>query len=120
MKKKKVKNSGLVYSTEHGKMCPGCGKPTNLCGCGKKSTPPNDGIVRIMKSTQGRKGKGVMLITGVPLNNLELKKLGKELKAKFGVGGSIKNGIIELQGDFRDKLVENLSQRGWKVKISGG
>ena len=115
------KGVGLVYSTEFGKMCPGCNKPTVKCICRKKqSIPKSDGIVRLMRETKGRRGKGVTLITGVPLDNEGLKKLAKFLKQKCGSGGSLKNGIIEIQGDHRDVLEKELGRLGYKVKRAGG
>lgn len=121
MKKKTQHNGSVVYSTEHGRMCPCCGKSQTSCECGnKKAKIQNDGVVRVGRSSQGRKGKGVMAISGVPLDSDGLKKLAKELKVKFGVGGSVKNGIIEIQGDFRETLVEELQKHGWVVKLSGG
>lgn len=112
---------GLVYSTEFGKMCPQCNKPMGKCICKKKSgIPKNDGIVRLMRETKGRKGKGVTLITGIPLDNDGLKKLGKSLKQKCGSGGSVKNGIIEIQGDHRDVLEKMLVGLDYKVKRAGG
>ncbi len=80
----------------------------------------NDGIVRLMRETKGRKGKGVTLISGVPMDNEGLKKLTKSLKQKCGSGGSLKNGIIEIQGDHRDVLEKELGRLGYKVKRSGG
>jgi len=80
----------------------------------------NDGIVRIGRETKGRKGKGVTLITGVPLNSTALKDLAKRLKQKCGTGGTIKEGIIELQGDHRTRLLTELEAEGYKVKLSGG
>lgn len=118
---KASKNNPLVYSTEHGRIYSDSSKPLNLCDGGENGKrTKNDGIVRVSRSTQGRKGKGVVIITGIPLDSGELKKLGKELKTKFGVGGSVKNGIIELQGDFREKIVSELNKYGWQVKLSGG
>ena len=114
------KKSGLVYSTESGTMCPGCNKPAGQCICKKKQTLPKDGIVRLMRETKGRKGKGVTLINGVPLDTASLKKLAKSLKQKCGSGGSIKNGIIEIQGDHRDVLEKELTALGYKVKRAGG
>ena len=73
-----------------------------------------------MRETKGRKGKGVTLITGLPLNSEELKALSKKLKQKCGSGGSIKNGIIEIQGDHRDVLEKELCSLGYKVKRAGG
>jgi len=81
---------------------------------------PADGIVRVGRQTKGRKGKGVTVITGVPLNATELAALGKELKRKCGSGGTVKDGVIEIQGDHRDRLVAELGGRGWQVKRSGG
>ena len=111
---------GTVYSTEHGRMCPACSKPVSECLCRqKKPVPRGDGIVRVGRETKGRKGKGVTVITGVLLDELALKELGKQLKAKCGAGGTVKEGVIEIQGDHRDVLVEELRKRGWTVKRVG-
>ena len=72
------------------------------------------------RSTKGRKGKGVCLITGLPLENHSLKALAKELKQKCGSGGAVKNGVIEIQGDHRDILIEHLKARGYKAVKAGG
>jgi translation initiation factor 1 len=120
MAKRKNTNSGIVYSTEHGKMCPACSRPVSDCTCRKKWAPKGDGIVRVGRETKGRKGKGVTLISGVPLDHEAIKDLGKELKKKCGTGGTIKDGIIEIQGDHRDLLVDELEKKGWTVKRSGG
>lgn len=115
------KGAGLVYSTESGKMCPDCNKPTVKCICRKtQSIAKSDGIVRLMRETKGRKGKGVTLITGVPLDNEGLKKLVKCLKQKCGSGGSLKNGVIEIQGDHRGVLEKELDRLGYKVRRAGG
>lgn len=118
---KREKNSGIVYSTEYGKMCPACGHQALKCICRqKKNVPKGDGIVRVGRETKGRKGKGVTLISGVPLDGEAIKSLGKELKKKCGTGGTVKDGIIEIQGDHRDMLVAELQKKGWTVKRSGG
>ena len=118
---KKQKTTGLVYSTEHGKMCPRCNQQAAQCRCKQQQImPKSDGIVRLMRETKGRKGKGVTLITGIPLVGKDMKKLAKSLKQKCGCGGSIKNGIIEIQGDHRDVLEQELVTRGYKVKKAGG
>ncbi len=115
------KDTGIVYSTEFGKMCPACNKPKWKCICRKEqSIPKGDGIVRLMRETKGRKGKGVTLITGLPLGSEELKKLAKSLKQKCGSGGSLKNGVIEIQGDQRDVLEKELGKLAYKVKRAGG
>lgn len=117
----KSAGSGLVYSTETGKMCPGCKKPIAGCTCKKANAPdPGDGIVRVSKQTKGRKGKGVTLITGLALPAENLKKLAKKLKQKCGSGGAIKNGVIEIQGDHRDSLVIELKKLGYSAKRAGG
>lgn len=119
--KRQKKGAGIVYSTEFGKMCPGCNKPAAKCVCRKKqSIPKSDGVVRLMRETKGRKGKGVTSITGVPLDNNELKKLAKSLKQKCGCGGSLKNGVIEIQGEHRDVLEKELGRLGYQVKRAGG
>lgn len=114
-------NSGIVYSTEHGKMCPDCGAPAAKCRCRQKQpVPKGDGIVRVSRETKGRKGKGVTLITGVPLHPEGLRNLAKELKQTCGSGGTVKEGVIEIQGDHRDTLVEALGKKGYVVKRAGG
>jgi translation initiation factor 1 len=77
-------------------------------------------VVRVSRQTQGRKGKGVTVITGVPLAGDALKALAKELKSTCGSGGTVKEGVIEIQGDHRDRLVEVLQGKGWRVKRAGG
>lgn len=120
-KKGKRSLGGLVYSTDVGRMCPGCSKPIGACVCRKKEkSSPGDGIVRLMRQTKGRKGKGVVCISGLEMHGNELKKLAKELKQQCGSGGSIKAGVIEIQGDHRDTLEKVLTQRGYKVKRAGG
>ena len=119
----KIRNKGAapVYSTESGKLCTDCNEPAAKCSCRKKQMPaPGDGIVRLMRETKGRKGKGVTLITGVPLDNEGLKNLAKSLKQKCGSGGSVKEGVIEIQGDHRDMLEQELVGMGYKVKRAGG
>jgi translation initiation factor 1 len=112
---------GPVYSTEHGRMCPACGEPTSKCVCRqKKKVLEGDGIVRVGRETKGRKGKGMTVIAGVSLDEPALKELGKQLKAKCGAGGTVKEGVIEIQGDHRDVLMEELRKRGWTVKRAGG
>jgi translation initiation factor 1 len=89
--------------------------------CGKNgNATPADGVVRVSRETKGRKGKGVTLVTGLPLNGTDLADLAKQLKGRCGAGGTVKNGIIEIQGDHRDKVVAELLGRGWTVKKAGG
>lgn len=121
MRSNREKNEGIVYSTDSGKVCPECGNPIRQCNCGRRSLlTPSDGIVRIGRETKGRKGSGVSIITGVPLDGNDLKKLARQLKKKCGTGGTIKSGTIEIQGDHRDLLKQELSKLGYTVKLSGG
>lgn len=105
------KNSRLVYSTETGRIKEEKAAP---------SIPQGDGIVRIRRETAGRNGKGVTTVTGVPLDETKLKDLAKALKVSCGVGGSMKDGVIEIQGDQRDKIKTELEKRGFTVKLAGG
>jgi translation initiation factor 1 len=124
MPERKASESRTVYSTDHGRMCPTCGKPVTACDCRKQPPqgrlPAGDGIVRIGRETKGRKGKGVTVIHGLPLRGEALRQLVTQLKQLCGSGGTVKDGVIEIQGDHRDKLVEVLTQRGYTVKRSGG
>lgn len=101
----------LVYSTETGRIKRSSEKP---------SAPTGDGIVRIKRETKGRKGKGVTTISGLELDEKALKEQAKTLKKLCGVGGSVKNFIIEIQGDHRDKIKTHLEKAGHKVKLAGG
>jgi len=113
---------GVVYSTGTGRTCPDCGRPAAACACGKAAAPrpAGDGVVRVGRQVQGRKGKGVTVVTGVPLAGAELEALATRLKKRCGSGGTLKDGVIEIQGDHRDVLVAELAAQGWTVKRSGG
>lgn len=116
-----MNNARPVYSSDQGRLCPQCGRPQAQCQCGKKQGPPKgSGQVRVGRQTQGRKGKGVTVITGLPLAEEALLDLARELKQRCGTGGTVKDGVIEIQGDHRDALVEELSRRGYAAKRSGG
>jgi len=114
-------SGGLVYSTDSGRMCPDCRQPVAQCVCHlKKPVPTGDGIVRVSRQTKGRGGKAVTVVTGVPLDATALAELGKKLKAACGSGGTVKDGVIEVQGDHCDKLMDVLKAQGWTVKRAGG
>jgi translation initiation factor 1 len=115
---------GIVYSTDVGERCPNCLRPVRDCIC-RRGTPGKPivkapGGVRVSRETQGRKGKGVTVITGLGLPPDELVALATELKKLCGSGGSAESGRIEIQGDHRDRLVEELIRRGWSAKRAGG
>ncbi len=115
-------NTSLVYSSDHGRHCPDCGRPLDQCECGRKQSggAAKDGIVRVGRETKGRKGKGVTIVTGLPLRGGELSDLAKQLKAKCGAGGTLKQGVIEIQGDHRATIVRLLEDAGFSVKRAGG
>ena len=118
--KSKSSSGGLVYSTDTGRMCPVCRQPVAQCTCGQKLAPKTDGIVRVSRETKGRAGKGVTLVKGVPLDMLALTALGKQLKAACGSGGTVKDGVIEVQGDHCDTVLGLLQKQGYTVKRAGG
>jgi len=121
MPSNKKDKSGVVYSTEKGNMCPACGKSVSNCACSnKKISSQTNGAVRVAKQTKGRKGSGVTTINGLGLSEGDLKTLEKKLKKKCGSGGTVKDGIIEIQGDHREFLVYELNKMGYKAKRSGG
>ena len=118
-------NSRLVYSTESGKICSSCQKPVSNCTCKKKKPRSQtnikyDGIIRIQREVKGRKGKTVTTLSGFLITDAELKNLATQLKRRCGTGGSVKDGVIIIQGDQRDTLVVELKNQGFNVKISGG
>lgn len=115
-----MKNARLVYSSDSGRICPACGRPAVSCICRKKSVPAGDGIVRIRRESKGRGGKTVCVITGIPGNEDAVKSLAGELKRRCGTGGTVKDGIIEIQGDHRGLLISELTAKGYKVKAAGG
>lgn len=111
---------GLVYSTKSGRMCPACRKPVVNCACGQaKAAGACDGIVRVSRETKGRAGKCVTVIKGLALEPAALTELGKRLKTACGSGGTVKDGVIELQGDHRDAVVESLAKQGWEARRFG-
>ncbi len=118
--------NATVYSTEFGRICKKCGKPEAECVCrkGKSNKIENkviqDGVVRLRLERKGRGGKAVTLVEGLALKEAALKEMSKELKKTCGTGGAIKNGIIEIQGDQRDKLLPILTDKGFIVKKAGG
>jgi translation initiation factor 1 len=114
-------SSTLVYSSESGLIKK---TSTTVHERAKKQSPPPpsppDGTVRLQRQTKGRGGGTVIVISGIPLQEAALKDLAGALKKKCGCGGTVKNGIIEIQGDHRDLLFNELQTRGYRVKLAGG
>ena len=111
---------GLVYSTEAGRMCPDCRQPVAQCTCKAQALPTGDGVVRVSRETKGRGGKAVTVVKGVLVDAAGLAELGKKLKNACGSGGTVKDGVIEVQGDHCDRVVELLKAQGHTVKRAGG
>jgi translation initiation factor 1 len=111
----------IVYSTGIGRRCPNCLRAASECVC-RKGTPgkTGDGIVRVGRETQGRKGKSVTVISGLGLATADLEALATQLKKRCGSGGTVDVDRIEIQGDHRDALVTELTRRGWAVRRVGG
>jgi translation initiation factor 1 len=121
MKKRNSSSTPLVWSSELGRVCPGCAKAAAACICSRKQAhPAGDGIVRVRRETKGRGGKTVTVITGLPGSESALTVLVGELKRRCGCGGTMKDGVIEIQGDHGDLLVAELGRRGYTVKRAGG
>lgn len=119
--KKPSSSSGLVYSTETGRMCPDCRQPVAGCTCSSaRPMPVTDGVVRVSRETKGRAGKGVTLVKGLALEPVALAALAKQLRNACGAGGTVKDGIIEVQGDHGERVAQALKLRGYTVKRSGG
>lgn len=112
--------SGLVYSTDSGRHCPDCEQPQADCICAEQPINSGDGIARVRRESKGRSGKTVTTIQGLCLTLDELKTLTAALKKRCGCGGSLKDGVIEIQGEQVELLLEELRKRGFTAKKSGG
>ncbi len=114
-------DSRLVYSTESGRTCPECRQPVKACQCRSRVTfTPSDGVVRVTLDTKGRKGKGVTVVKGLALESAALTQLGKQLRSACGAGGTTKDGVIEVQGDHCERLIETLRKQGYDARRAGG
>ncbi|MDP9045750.1 MAG: translation initiation factor Sui1 [Pseudomonadota bacterium] len=114
-----VPRAGLVYSTDAGRMCPGCRRPIAACDCARPRAPTGDSTVRVSRETKGRAGKGVTLVRGLALDEAGLAALARRLKAACGTGGTVKDGVVEIQGDHRERVAAWLRQEGHAVKLAG-
>ena len=117
-----------VYVTGIGriKMCKRCGEPEDQCRCDTRRTAeirpgvPRDGVVRVSLDRKGRGGKGVTLIMGVPGEASEIAALAQTLKKLCASGGAVKDDVIEVQGDHRERVIARLTELGYRVKRAGG
>jgi translation initiation factor 1 len=111
------KTDGLVYSTEHGRMCPDCRAPQAQCRCHVAVVPAGDGVARVQR--EKRAGKVVTLVKGLGLDDTALRALGKQLRTACGAGGTVKDFCIEIQGEHGTQVAQWLQKQGFKVKLSG-
>lgn len=109
-----MSNNKTVWSSEFGDLRK---KETTTY---TKSLPPHQQTIYLHRESSGRGGKSVSLVKGLMLSDDDLKALAKKLKQECGTGGTIKNGVIEIQGEHRQKISEILIKLGYKVKIAGG
>ncbi len=113
--------SNTVYSSELGRICPSCGLPVSECPQHKeRPKAASDGIVRVRREAKGRRGKTVTTVSGVPLDDPELLQFASRLKRLCGTGGTVKDGIIIIQGDHVDVLIAELEKKEYIVKNAGG
>lgn len=119
---RKGTTGGLVYSTEGGRMCPLCRQPVGACTCraALRALPAGDGVARVSRESKGRGGKVVTLVRGIPLEAAALAALGKRLRTTCGTGGTVKDGVLELQGDHAERVIELLTLEGHTAKRAGG
>jgi translation initiation factor 1 len=112
----------LVYSTETGRTCPQCRQALAACTCRSQAAHKavGDGVVKVARQTKGRGGKCVTVVTGVALDALALAALGKQLRTACGSGGTVKDGVIEVQGDHAERVMQALTGLGHKPKRTGG
>jgi len=111
----------IVYSTGVGSLCPNCRRPVRECVC-PKGVPgtAKPATVRVGREVKGRAGKGVTTVTGLPMSPSDIDSLATRLKKRCGSGGTVRDGVIEIQGDHRDDNDAELIKLGWPAKKSGG
>ena len=102
-------------------LCPKCHQLKSTCTCQTEpSAPSKTTVVKVGRETKGRRGKGMTIISDLPLNKDGLTELATKLKQRLGTGGTVKDRQIEIQGDHRDRIVAELEGMGYRVKRAGG
>lgn len=115
------RTGALVYSTDSGRMCPDCRQPVARCVCRQApALAKGDGIVRVSLEKKGRGGKIVTLARGLPLEPLALAAVARRLKTECGSGGTVSEGVVEIQGDHALRVMQSLQAQGYTVKRAGG
>ena len=110
-----MSNSRTVWSSEEGDLR----KQEQVKSSGK-SLPPKQQTAYLHRDSKGRGGKGVTLIKNLVLTEEDLSTLAKRIKRDLGTGGTVKDGMIEIQGNNRERIAEVLTKLGYKVKMAGG
>ena len=110
-----MSNNKAVWSSEHGDL-----RKTNEKLANTKSLPPRQQTIYLHRESAGRGGKAVTLVKNLVLSAEDMKSLAKRLKQECGTGGTVKDGVIEIQGEHREKIASVLTQLGYKTKIAGG
>ena len=115
-------DSRLVYSSDAGRVdyCPKCNRLKQRCVCREAVGQRGDGTVRVSRERQGRAGKTVTVVTGLTGDAARLAEIAAQLKRLCGSGGAIKDGVVEVQGDHREKVATRLKELGFRVKLAGG
>lgn len=102
-------------------LCPKCHQLKKTCTCTSEPLVPRKStVVRVGRETKGRGGKGVTVISDLPLDEKGLAELATKLKTRLGTGGTVKDERIEIQGDHRDRIVTELEGMGYRAKRAGG
>jgi len=109
------KPARLVWSSEQGDVRQNERKPASVT-----SLPPAQQTIYLHRESKGRGGKGVTLLKGLVLSEADLTALCKTIKQACGSGGTVKENVIEIQGEQREKIAEVLRKLGYKVKLAGG
>jgi translation initiation factor 1 len=113
------RDARIVYSTDKGSVCPGCGWPVGDCKCSSQrasESVPAKIVAKLRMEKKGRGGKTVTVVFDLPNNEAFLKGLCQELKKTCGTGGAVADNTIELQGEQRDRVRETLLKKGYTVK----
>lgn len=106
-------------------MCPDCRQPLAACQCAARAAQAvqqarGDGIVRVSRESKGRGGKTVTMVRGLALDASALAALGKRLRSACGAGGTVKEGVLEIQGDHTERVIALLQAESFVVKRAGG
>ena len=119
-----TRDTRIVYSTDVGSVCPGCGWPRRTCQCSGRAAAtepvPEHPVAKLRMEKKGRGGKTVTVVRGLAGDDATLHKVGRQLRTACGSGGTVKDGAIEVQGDHCDRVMELLKGQGHTVKRAGG